>query len=90
MKREKTIVDKHRANFDTLSRAFASGDVCLMDCILKASGEHVAVICAVRETKDGGFVMTPFATFLNGNPYEMLVSPMEYDPQETVSGPIPE
>ena len=71
-----TIVQDHQANFDTLNKTFKNGDVCLMDCIEKATGEHVAVICAV--TFDPGtkeYVMTPFAKFFNGNPYELLINP---------------
>jgi Family of unknown function (DUF6117) len=79
MPKKKTIVQKHEANFETLTRAFADGSVCLMDCIEKATGEHVAVICAVQPATDGsGEIETvPFARFFNGNPYEMLISPLE-------------
>lgn len=75
---EQTIVQQHQENFNTLKRAFADGKVCIMDCIEKATGEHVAVICSMyQEGKDIEF--TPFARFFNGNPYEMLTSPIEYD-----------
>jgi hypothetical protein len=74
----KTIVQEHQANFETMQRAFQDGQVCLMDCIEKSTGEHVAVICA--STHDGaGFAITPFAKFFNGNPFELLSSPMEYE-----------
>ncbi len=77
-KKRDTIVTRHRVNFTTLSRAFARGDVALMDCLEKTSGEHVAVICAV--TFDGTeYCFTPFARFFNGNPYEMLTPATEYD-----------
>ena len=77
-KKSDRIVLQHKENFETLKRAFQSGDVCLMDCIEKASGEHVAVICAVQFV-DGEYAMTPFARFFNGNPYELLLSPIEYE-----------
>lgn len=71
-----TIVQGHKENFETLRRAFRAGDVCIMDCIEKSTGEHVAVICAtVFDGKE--YCMTPFARFFNGNPYEMLIPPME-------------
>jgi hypothetical protein len=74
---DKTIVQDHKENFDTLVKAFRHGDVCLMDCVEKATGEHVAVICAcVPQGED--MLFTPFAKFFNGNPYELLSSPMEY------------
>jgi hypothetical protein len=77
-KKPKTIVQEHSANFETLKKAFEAGAVCLMDCIEKSTGEHVAVICAMQpDGKEVTFV--PFARFFNGNPYEMLTSPMEYD-----------
>ena len=76
-KKPKTIVQDHEANFNTLQRAFANNAVCLMDCIEKSTGEHVAVICAM--VPDGEeIVFTPFAKFFNGNPFELLSSPMEY------------
>jgi hypothetical protein len=72
---ETTIVQDHTANFETLKKAFASGNVSIMDCILNATGEHVAVICAMNMVK-GEYQMVPFAMFFNGNPYELLTPPM--------------
>jgi hypothetical protein len=74
----KTIVQQHAGNFETLKKAFNAGHVCLMDCILKSTNEHVAVICAMGH-ENGEVTYTPFAMFLNGNPYEMLVPPTVYD-----------
>ena len=72
--KEKTIVQEHCANFETLQRAFAEGNVCIMDCVEKATNEHVAVICAMNdEGKEIGFV--PLAKFFNGNPYDLLIPP---------------
>lgn len=72
-KKEKTIAQKHQANFETLTQAFKDGNVVLMDCIEKATGEHVAVICAVSKDPDSNEgIITPFAKFFNGNPYELL------------------
>jgi hypothetical protein len=73
---------QQKANFETLTRAIKQDQVCLMDCIEKASGEHVAVICAVQPATDGSnqVEFVPFARFFNGNPYDMLVSPLEYEP----------
>jgi hypothetical protein len=79
-KKKDRIVLKHKDNFETLKSAFASGDVALMDCIEKSTGEHVAVICCMGwddATKE--YLITPFAKFFNGNPYELLSSPLEYD-----------
>ena len=70
-----TIVQKHKSNFDTLTRAFENDQVCIMDCVEKASGEHVAVICAVAKQGEE-FALTPFARFFNGNPFELLIPPI--------------
>lgn len=81
MSKGETIVQKHSTNFDTLSKAFANGDVCLLDCIDRSTGEHVAVICAVQD--DGGVVeLMPFAAMFNHDPYEQWISPLEYEQKE--------
>lgn len=69
-----TIVQQHKQNFETLKRAFLDGQVCLMDCTLQSSGEHVAVICTVSPQGDQ-MEFVPFAMFFNGNPYELLNPP---------------
>jgi hypothetical protein len=71
---DKTVVQQHKQNFETLRKAFHDGQVCLMDCTLKATGEHVAVICAVAPVGDE-MEFVPFAMFFNGNPYELLNPP---------------
>ena len=68
------IVMQHKDNFETLRRAFAYDAVCLMDCIERSTGEHVAVICAMNDCGDE-IEFIPFAKFFNGNPFEMLVNP---------------
>ena len=86
-KRKETIVECHKDNFETLRRAFKDEAVCLMDCVEKASGEHVAVICATTLVKEGGkelYKFVPFARFFNGNPFELLMPPMEHG-EEVVS-----
>ncbi len=81
--RPKTIVQQHAKNFETLEKAFKNDNVALMDCIEKATGEHVAVICAYYRGTDGQYNFVPFAKFFNGNPYELLQTPMEYDEKPT-------
>jgi hypothetical protein len=77
MAKAKTIVQKHTENFETLRRAFRDNAVCIMDCIEKATGEHVAVICAATRNDNNEIEFTPFARFFNGNPFEMLIPPMQ-------------
>lgn len=69
------ILKGHRKNFETLQDAFANGDVALMECEVAATGEIVAVICAVNRLPSGEFQFAPFATLFNGNPYELLNPP---------------
>jgi len=74
MSTKKTIVTGHKNNFETLQRAIKSGQVCLMDCVEKATSEHVAVICAINMV-NGEYQMVPMARFFNGNPYKELIPP---------------
>ena len=65
----------YKQNFDMLQKAFAAGDVALMECQLAATGEPVAVICAANRQVDGDVEFAPFAMMFQGNPYEMLNPP---------------
>ena len=76
------ITKAHSKNFNTLLDAVKARRVCLMDCVLKATGEHVAVITLTNDAGNGDTGFVPMAMFFNGNPYEMLLSPMEYDPMK--------
>ena len=69
-----TVVQQHKPNFETLRAAFENGDVALLECQLKATGEPVAVVVAVNRDSDE-FAFVPFAMMFNGNPYEMLNPP---------------
>ena len=71
---KKTIVQGQKQNFETLSEAFANGDVCLLECQIAATGEVVAAICAAQ-TVHGEVEFVPFAIMINGNPYEVLNPP---------------
>jgi hypothetical protein len=75
---ENRVCKSHAANFETLKRAFTDGQVVLLDCIERGTNEHVAVICAIS-TDGEQFSFTPFAKFFNGNPYELLIPPMQYN-----------
>lgn len=73
---QQTIVQQHKENFETLRRAFKNDDVCLLDCTDKDTGAHVAVICTIRQVGEE-VEFTPFARFFNGNPFDMLIPPMD-------------
>lgn len=71
----KTVVQGHAANFETLQRAFAEGNVCLMECTDVVTSEKVAIICAINI--NGEYEMVPMAMFFNENPYKRYTPPME-------------
>ena len=69
-----SIPDHARANFQTLLRAAADGNLALMECTDAATGEIRYVICAVG--RDGvDFVFTPFGHLADGNPYDAYLPP---------------
>ena len=71
-----SIPDHARANFRTLLRAAAAGDLALVECADAATGKPRYVICAVGRG-DGDYVLTPFGHLAPGNPYEAYVPPTE-------------
>ncbi|MBB4303381.1 hypothetical protein GGD81_002424 [Rhodobium orientis] len=69
-----SIPDHARANFETLLRAAADGNLALLECADAETGAVRYVICAVG--RDGGeFLITPFGHLADGNPYEVYRPP---------------
>lgn len=68
----------HADNLKTILRAARCGNLGLLECQLKATGEKVAVLTAFSR-QGNETVMTPFAVLFNGNPYEMLIPPPQDD-----------
>lgn len=69
-----SIPDHARANFQTLLRAAADGNLALLECTDAETGVARYVICAVD--RDGGeFLFTPFGHLADGNPYEAYLPP---------------
>jgi hypothetical protein len=62
------------ANFETMKRAICNGDGALMYCQDIEAGKMVAAVCAVARDSSG-YVLTPFAIMIDGNPYERLIPP---------------
>ncbi|TWT64389.1 DUF6117 family protein [Rubinisphaera italica] len=62
-----TVVQQHKPNFEMLRRAFDNGDVALLECQLKATGQPVAVVVAVNRDSNG-FAFVPVAMMFSGNP----------------------
>jgi len=63
-----------RTNFQTLSRAFQRNHVVLLEVERVADGAVVSALCAVGH-EDGLFTFTPFATMIEGNPFELFNPP---------------
>jgi hypothetical protein len=69
------LSNEHIANFDTLKLASDNGDLVLLDCQDKKTGEKKAVVCAVYKDDAGEFNFVPLAKMFDGNPYEELNPP---------------
>ena len=69
-----SIPDHARANFQTLLRAAADGNLALLECADAETGAVRYVICAVGRD-DGEFLFTPFGHLADGNPYEAYRPP---------------
>jgi hypothetical protein len=77
-----SIPDHARANFQTLLRAAADGNLALMECNDAVTGEPRYVICAVG--RDGtDFVFAPFGHLADGNPYDAYLPPSETLPDRS-------
>ena len=66
-------------NYETLLKAADAGHVALMECRRVDDGEVVYALCAVGDDGEGNACVTPFALMIDGNPYEMLVPPTEFE-----------
>lgn len=72
------IALQQKANLETLIRAARNGDLAVLDCTLKYTGEHVGVITAVSmDPQTQEHTLTPLAVFLNGNPYTLFNPPSD-------------
>jgi hypothetical protein len=69
-----SIPDYARANFNTLLRAAAAGDLALVECTDAVTGDPRYVLCTVGRDDDD-YVMTPFGHLAPGNPFEAYLPP---------------
>lgn len=74
MTKKSHFVDGFRANFNELDRAFRNGHVALVECRNAKAKRKLAVICALGHTGEE-IDMVPFATMIEGNPYEKIEPP---------------
>jgi Family of unknown function (DUF6117) len=79
-----SIPDYARANFETLLRAAADGNLALMECEDAATGEPRYVICAVGYSEEQ-FLFTPFGHLTAGNPFDAYIPPVENEPGRSSS-----
>lgn len=70
------LTEGMKANFETLKRAAAAGDLALVDCFDKATGESVGCLCAINRDNDE-YEMVPFAIMPYQPLYERLLPPGE-------------
>ena len=66
----------HKANFETLRRAFAHSDAAILECRQRATGAIRAVVVAVEPREKGQeFRFVPFAVLIDGDPYAAFDPP---------------
>ena len=71
-----SIPDYISANFQSLLRAAADGNLALIECTDAVTAEPRYVICGVG--RDGtDLLLTPFGHLADGNPYTAYVPPSE-------------
>ncbi len=64
-----------KQNFETLSRAFSRSQVALVDVLRLKDRKQVAAVCALQANRDGTITLIPFATLVEGNPFEDFAPP---------------
>ncbi len=70
------IPDAVKANFQTLLRAAAAGDLALVAGTDAHSGEPRFILCAVGRDA-GEYVLTPFGHLAAGNPFDDYEPPFD-------------
>jgi Family of unknown function (DUF6117) len=79
------IHDPIKTNFHTLGKAFERGDIALLECRDRNTGEPAYAICAInifrRADCEPEIEMVPVGLMFSRDPYEMLIpaSDSEFD-----------
>ena len=68
------LKEHDQTNFSILARVFGSGQVALVEVQRMADGAVIGAICTVGHN-DGLFELTPFATMVEGNPFDLFNPP---------------
>jgi hypothetical protein len=87
-----TIKKADRDNFKMLQTAYANGDLALVESRIAATGEYIALVCAMSMTVIDSETMirpVPLAQMITGDPFEDYVDPtMPKLPAPVVVAPI--
>lgn len=67
------------ANYATLRRASANGDLAAVSAIRKADGARVTLLCAM-EADGEGWKGKPLAVMIEGDPFELFEDPFPGGP----------
>jgi Family of unknown function (DUF6117) len=79
------IPDPIKTNFHTLEKAFKNGDIALLECRDRNTGESAYAICAInilrRAAREPEIEMVPLGLMFSSDPYEALIpaSVSEFD-----------
>jgi uncharacterized protein DUF6117 len=79
------IPDAIKTNFNSLEKAFRNGDIALLECRRRSTGEPAYAICAINIHRQAAcepeIEMVPLGLMFNDDPYEMLIpaSDPEFD-----------
>lgn len=76
MAKPPALTQGQRANFETLQRACAAGDLALISA-RRIDGSPVAVLAAMQTNDDGTITPIPLAYQFAGNPFEELEDPTQ-------------
>lgn len=68
------LTEWDKRNFKTLQRAFANGDVALMDLRRRSDGKSIGAIVALGKAGED-ITCTPFAVMVESNPFELFDLP---------------
>jgi hypothetical protein len=64
----------YQSNLETIIKAAKNGDLALVECTDKVTGNTVIAVCAISYV-DGEYIISPLAKMFDGNPYEELNPP---------------
>jgi Family of unknown function (DUF6117) len=79
------IPDSIKTNFHTLGKAFEKGDIALLECRDRSTGEPEYAICAInirrQADREPEIEMVAFGLMFSSDPYEALIpaSDSEFD-----------